>query len=234
MNTQLDLATVLLLHKSSFLVGAFCFLYARWQSPRDEGLGILASGFLFLALASTLAGYGEQKLLPGYLWTLSSFTLGIGGYALFWIGVRRLSAGRRRKTDWLALSIPIAGAAIGRAISVLNWFGAWLPQLVLRVLLAWEFWEAGVEKYRGANWFADIQERFPFPFSVVPVDVSWKLATWTELLAPILLVLGLGTRMAGIALAGVRYDRWIRFMLPLMGILAVACLVMLGIAAVLE
>ena len=40
--------------------------------------------------------------------------------------------------------------------------------------------------------------------------------------------------MAGIALAGVRYDRWIRFMLPLMGILAVASLVMLGIAAALE
>jgi uncharacterized ion transporter superfamily protein YfcC len=40
--------------------------------------------------------------------------------------------------------------------------------------------------------------------------------------------------MAGIALAGVRYDRWIRFMLPLMGILAVACIVMLAIAALLE
>jgi uncharacterized ion transporter superfamily protein YfcC len=40
--------------------------------------------------------------------------------------------------------------------------------------------------------------------------------------------------MAGIALAGVRYDKWIRFMLPLMGILAVACLVMLGIAAAIE
>jgi uncharacterized ion transporter superfamily protein YfcC len=40
--------------------------------------------------------------------------------------------------------------------------------------------------------------------------------------------------MAGIALAGVRYDRWIRFMLPLMGILLVASLVMLGIAAALE
>ena len=40
--------------------------------------------------------------------------------------------------------------------------------------------------------------------------------------------------MAGIALAGVRYDRWIRFMLPLMGILAVACLVMLAIAAAVE
>jgi uncharacterized ion transporter superfamily protein YfcC len=40
--------------------------------------------------------------------------------------------------------------------------------------------------------------------------------------------------MAGLALAGVRYDRWIRFMLPLMAILAVACLVMLGAAALLE
>jgi uncharacterized ion transporter superfamily protein YfcC len=40
--------------------------------------------------------------------------------------------------------------------------------------------------------------------------------------------------MAGIALAGVRYDRWIRFMLPLMAILAVACIVMLGIAAATE
>jgi uncharacterized ion transporter superfamily protein YfcC len=40
--------------------------------------------------------------------------------------------------------------------------------------------------------------------------------------------------MAGIALAGVRYDRWIRFMLPLMGLLLAASLVMLGIAAALE
>lgn len=94
-----------------------------------------------------------------------------------------------------------AGTALSRVTALLNWFGAWLPQLVLRVLLAWEFWEAGVQKHRGANWFADIHERFPFPFSAVPVDVSWTLATWTELLAPILLVLGLGTRMAGIALS---------------------------------
>jgi uncharacterized ion transporter superfamily protein YfcC len=40
--------------------------------------------------------------------------------------------------------------------------------------------------------------------------------------------------MAGIALAGVRYDKWIRFMLPLMGLLAVASIVMLSIAAALE
>jgi uncharacterized ion transporter superfamily protein YfcC len=32
----------------------------------------------------------------------------------------------------------------------------------------------------------------------------------------------------------VRYDKWIRFMLPLMGLLAVASLAMLAIAAALE
>jgi uncharacterized ion transporter superfamily protein YfcC len=37
-----------------------------------------------------------------------------------------------------------------------------------------------------------------------------------------------------LALAGVRYDKRIRFMLPLMGNLLVASLVMLGIAAALE
>ncbi|NVD41344.1 diguanylate cyclase [Ensifer sp. HO-A22] len=113
MTAQLDLATVLLPHKSSFLVGALCFLYLRWQSPRNEGLGILAIGFLFLALASTLAGYGEQKLLPAFLWTLSSFTLGLTGYALFWIGLSRLSGQRRQRTDWLALAIPLTGAVVG-------------------------------------------------------------------------------------------------------------------------
>jgi uncharacterized ion transporter superfamily protein YfcC len=40
--------------------------------------------------------------------------------------------------------------------------------------------------------------------------------------------------MAGIALAGVRYDKWIRFMLPLMGLLAVASIAMLAVAALLE
>jgi uncharacterized ion transporter superfamily protein YfcC len=40
--------------------------------------------------------------------------------------------------------------------------------------------------------------------------------------------------MAGIALAGVRYDRWIRFVLPLMGLLAATSVVMLIIAALLE
>lgn len=78
--------------------------------------------------------------------------------------------------------------------------GEFLPQLGLRYLLAYEFWESGVAKFTGGNWFAQIQGDFPFPFNVVPANVSWFLATWTELLGAVGLVLGLGTRFWAVAL----------------------------------
>ena len=86
--------------------------------------------------------------------------------------------------------------------------GAWLAPLGLRLLLAYEFFEAGLEKLRGENWFTDIQDDFPFPFSVVPPEISWQLATWTELIAPVLLVLGLGTRFASISLIVLTVVAW--------------------------
>jgi len=83
---------------------------------------------------------------------------------------------------WLALTERLDGV------------GHWLAPLGLRLLLAWEFWEAGIEKYRGENWFATIQSDFPFPFNVVPPDISWTIATWFELGGAIALLIGLGTR----------------------------------------
>lgn len=79
--------------------------------------------------------------------------------------------------------------------------GVWLPPLALRLLLAKEFWDSGVEKFHNANWFADIQDRFPFPLNLVPVDISWQLATWFELIGPVALVLGLGTRFFSVSLS---------------------------------
>lgn len=72
--------------------------------------------------------------------------------------------------------------------------GRWLAPLTLRLLLAYEFWESGVEKFRGDNWFADARDQFPFPFNLLPADLSWFLATWSELIGGVALVLGLGTR----------------------------------------
>ena len=79
-------------------------------------------------------------------------------------------------------------------LNALNGAGDYLGLLVLRLLLAVEFGSSGLEKLHGENWFADIQEQFPFPFNLVPVSVSWFLATWFEVLGAIALVFGIGVR----------------------------------------
>jgi len=82
----------------------------------------------------------------------------------------------------------------------LRGIGQLLPPLILRLIMGWEFWESGREKYFGENWFTDIKDRFPFPFNVIPPDVSWAMATYFELGGAILLVFGLFTRFAAYSL----------------------------------
>lgn len=99
----------------------------------------------------------------------------------------------------------------------LTGLGSDLSLLGLRLIMAYEFGEAGLEKWRGENWFGHLQDKFPFPLSRVPADWSWALATWTELLAALLLLLGLGTRfwafallvLTGVAIVSVHWpDSW--------------------------
>ena len=80
----------------------------------------------------------------------------------------------------------------------LNQFGVWLPQLFLRLILAWEFGDAGLEKLHGNNWFADIS--FPFPFNLLPPDISWGIATYFEIIGAVALMLGLATRFFSLSL----------------------------------
>jgi putative oxidoreductase len=78
--------------------------------------------------------------------------------------------------------------------------GEWLSPLGLRLLLAWEFYESGMEKLGGENWFADIAQRFPPPFSVLSPTLNWTLATWLELAGSLALLLGLATRASALVL----------------------------------
>jgi len=83
--------------------------------------------------------------------------------------------------------------------------GDYVWPLALRLILAWEFYEAGMTKLQGTNWFADIpwadwQKGFPFPFDQIPVDLNWSLATLSELGFAAMLILGLFTRFAAISL----------------------------------
>ena len=78
--------------------------------------------------------------------------------------------------------------------------GLWLAMLSLRILLGWDFFESGLEKFNGENWFMDIQDKFPFPFNQVAPAISWQMATWFEIVGGIALVIGLGTRFFSVAL----------------------------------
>lgn len=78
--------------------------------------------------------------------------------------------------------------------------GRWLSPLGLRAVLAWEFFEAGREKLFGTNWFADLGDRFPLPFSLLGADINWTLATSLELTGSLALLVGLGTRYAAAVL----------------------------------
>ncbi|NGX17649.1 DoxX family protein [Wenzhouxiangella sp. XN24] len=94
----------------------------------------------------------------------------------------------------------IAGTLWRALTDRLEGLGQWLAPLFLRLIMAWEFGEAGFEKLRGDNWFSHVQENFPFPFSVVSTDISWFMATWFEIVGAFALVLGLFTRFFAFSL----------------------------------
>jgi len=104
-----------------------------------------------------------------------------------------------------------------RVIAMLDASGDWIALLPIRLLMAWEFGRAGLMKHNGNNWFANVQDNFPFPFNVVPVEISWFLATWLEILGAIGLAIGLFTRfwafslvvLTVVAVAGVHWpEQW--------------------------
>ena len=45
-------------------------------------------------------------------------------------------------------------------VDLLNPSGDWIALLPIRLLMAWEFWFAGMKKFHGSNWFARFQDNF--------------------------------------------------------------------------
>lgn len=97
-------------------------------------------------------------------------------------------------TELIQASVGVYDRVI-RALSQLDG----VASLLLRLILGPVMIAAGWEKLSGENWFS--QDMLPFPFSVIPVDVSWFLASWTEFLGGLCLLLGLAVRLWSIPLA---------------------------------
>jgi putative oxidoreductase len=98
----------------------------------------------------------------------------------------------------MTTAVQSAFALYDRALEWLRHLSG-VVSLILRLILAPVLIGAGWEKLNGDNWFnADL---LPFPFSVLPPDLSWFLASWTEFLGGICLLFGLATRLWAIPLA---------------------------------
>ena len=92
--------------------------------------------------------------------------------------------------------------------------GAHVAPLGLRLVLAYEFWESGATKFAATGafgsapgWFAGLE--FPFPFGVLPASLNWGLVMWAELVGAALLLVGLATRPAALALAILDIVAWV-------------------------
>ena len=83
-----------------------------------------------------------------------------------------------------------------------------LSMLILRLFAAYEFLESGLQKWNGENWFSEINGQFPFPFNILPDSLNWNLAMYAELLLPVLLLLGLATRLSALGLIIVTAVAW--------------------------
>jgi len=104
-----------------------------------------------------------------------------------------------------------------QVVGILNPAGDWVALLPIRLLMGYEFYKAGMWKFHGNNWFASAQDNFLFPFNIIPVEISWFMATWSEIPGGLSLFIGLFTRfwafsliiVSIVAISGVHWpDDW--------------------------
>jgi diguanylate cyclase (GGDEF)-like protein len=115
MAANLDLATILLLLKTSYLAGGTALAYVRRHSRDGRGTGAMAAGFLVQAFGSTLAGMAEVDQTRYAALSLASLTIGLFGYALLVVGACELSSRRRLRWAPLVHLVPVVVLAVALA-----------------------------------------------------------------------------------------------------------------------
>jgi putative oxidoreductase len=90
------------------------------------------------------------------------------------------------------------------AIDLLGRFPLALLQLIFRLSIASVFWHAGMTKI--ASWDTTIALfRDEYAVPILPPEIAASLAATVELTCPVLLVLGLATRLATLPMLGMTF-----------------------------
>ena len=122
----MDLSTVLLLQKTSYIAGAVVLLFMRRTLPNTHGVVPIAGCFALLSIGSTIAAYLDpQKWTHGLLSWLT-LAMGVAAYALWTIGLTRLSGRSRWISPWptAALAIVIMVPATLAGLHLTNGYRA--------------------------------------------------------------------------------------------------------------
>jgi len=75
-----------------------------------------------------------------------------------------------------------------------------VASLALRLILGPVLIVSGYEKLTGNNYFGGMLDSFPFPFNILPAELSWQLSTWVELTGGIFLLFGFAVRWVSLPL----------------------------------
>ncbi|WP_425962760.1 GGDEF domain-containing protein [Rhizobium nepotum] len=123
---ELDLTTVILMQKCSYIVGLLSFIYLKLTNRGLPGPAVLAAGFAAMVIGSTLAGYGEWGMVSPALWQLGSVVFGIAGYSLIWLGLKILCDGRSpvKWTVFVTCVIAMLAIVVAQQIADNNAFRA--------------------------------------------------------------------------------------------------------------
>lgn len=81
--------------------------------------------------------------------------------------------------------------------SLIGWFGKFIPQLLLRFLVAWHFWDSGLAKFH--NQVQSVPEQNAMPFMLAG-NASFSVIMWVELACAIMILIGFSTRIAALVL----------------------------------
>lgn len=93
--------------------------------------------------------------------------------------------------------------------SLIGWFGKFVPQLLLRFLVAWHFWDSGLAKFH--NQIQSVPEQNSMPFMLAG-DASFLVIMWVELACAVMILIGFSTRIAALVLAALMVGAFMSYM----------------------